>query len=359
MDEKVDLRDYDILLPDEVSMLKEFNEGKPIGELAHIEGIEDQFTWKRTFVNCWTGRPNSGKSTLLEFMALVKSKADDWKWCLWSPEMINSHKIGNLIHRSSSDIYDELIHMLTGKNPYKHFVDKYNIPQMKQEEYLEALMWVQDRIIVIDPKEKSYKNLIDTYNYLFEKYGFDGWIIDPFKNVRYEQTGTTDVVLHHIFDEFKYCAVHTNSSINIVAHPRSLGDSRDARIGGKENGAYKPVNQFHLLGGSAWDNAMDGIFSVYRPNIHQDPNDRRAWLYHYKQRKKHLVGETGVYKHIEFDKLKNRFYFDGRCPLDPEDFLTPIEKEGTDPDAMKKAVEKDQQYIEFKNTDYDQDKAPF
>ncbi len=359
----IDSREKDLLLPDEFAMIKEFNEGKPVGEFAHVEAISDQFTWKKTFVNCWTGRPNSGKTTLLSFLALVKSMKDPWIWCIWSPEMINSYKIDNKIVRSSSDILDEFIHAKTGKNPYKHFVSKYNIPQMLQEEYIEALLWIQDHFIIIDPKDKTYKSLIDTYNYWYDKYGFDGWIIDPFKNVRFEIKNTMDIVLHHIFDDFKYCAVNTNSCINIVAHPKSVSSGKDARIDGKEGGAYKPVSQFDLLGGSAWDNSMDGIFSVYRPNVHEDPNDPRTYLYHFKQRKKHLVGETGVYRHIEYNILKNRYYFEGKCPIDGS-WQQPINEEKKKHDDLTKAAKADQHYINFtespeENPNMDYDKAPF
>lgn len=313
----------ELLEPDLVSMLAEFDQGKPVGEAAHIEGLSDQFTWKKTFVNCWTGRPNEGKSTLLMFLALLKSKRDNWKWCLWSPEMINSHKADGKITRSSSDIFDELIHAFSGKNPYKHFTQKYGIPQMKKDEYIEALEWLQDRIFVINPEDKKYNSLLDCFKYWNDVHSFDGFIIDPFKNVRYDQKGTTDVVLHHIFDEIKDVAIDTNTSINIVAHPKSVSSGKDARKDGKENGAYRVVTQFDLLGGSAWDNAMDGIFSVYRPFRHKDPNDPRTWLYHLKQRKKHLVGETGVYKRIQYNMQKNRFFFDGVCPLSG-DFERPL-----------------------------------
>ena len=330
MADKIDPRENDILLPDMSSMINEFKEGKPIGESAHVEGLVDQFSWKRTFVNCWTGRPNSGKTTFLQFMAINKSKYDNWKWCIWSPEMINSHKINGKIVKSSSDIFDELIHTFTGKNPYKHFTTKFGIPQMSLDEYLEALEWVQDRFFVIDPKDRKYTALIDTFMYFYEKYGFDGWIIDPFKNVRYEQTATTDIVLHHIFDEFKEVAINTNTSLNIISHPRSTNEPKH------KDGSYKVVNQFDLLGGSAWDNSMDGIFSLHRPFAHINPNDPRMWLYHLKQRKKHLVGETGVYKHIEYNMKKNRFYFDGHCPIDGS-FQPPIGKEGMNPKDIKQS----------------------
>lgn len=310
MSEIIDERESSMLEPDLLSMIKEFNEGKPIGESANIEGLQDDFSWKRSFVNCWTGRPNFGKTTMLQFLATTKSKHDNWKWCIWSPEMVSSHKVNNNIVISAGDIYDELIHMFTGKSPYKHFVERYGIPQMSMDEYMAAMEWVQDRFFVIHPKDKQYKNVIDNFNYWYDRHGFDGWIIDPFKNLQFEVNGTMDMVLHKIFDDFKDVAVRTNSSVNIVAHPKSDNEPK------KKDGSYKVVTQFNLLGGSAWDNSMDGIFSIHRPYAHLDPNDPTTWLYHLKQRKKHLVGNTGVYKHIEYNERKNRYYFEAHCPID-------------------------------------------
>lgn len=352
------------LEPDSISMLKEFKEGKPIGESGRIEHLSDQFSWKRSFVNCWTGRPNFGKSTFLQFMAVNKSKHDNWKWCIWSPEMISSDKgKDGKVYKTATDIYDELIHIYTGENPYKHFKDRYGISQMSEERYLEAITWVQDRFFVVEPKDKRYKHLIDNYMYMYETYGIDGWIIDPFRSVRYDQLGgTLDYVLSQIFDEFKEAAILTNSSVNFIAHPKGDNDpfkrGKDGIITG-----YKPVNQYNLLGGSAWDNAMDGIFSVHRPYKHLDDNDPATYLYHHKQRKKHLVGDTGVYKKIEYNPKTNRYYFDGHCPIDGS-FKQPLIRDDkgaplpNQPQPPDRGLGKPQEIV-FEKTDEQLDDAPF
>lgn len=316
MAQLIDIRDESLLEPDLAIMIKEFKEGKQIGEDGRVAALKDQFSWKRSFVNCWTGNPNAGKTTFQQFMAVVKSKYDGWKWCIWSREMINAYNDNGKIRISASDIYDEIIHMITGKNPYKHFTEMHGIEQMTIEEYMEALDWVEKHFYVIEPKDKSYESIIDTFMYLYEKKGFDGFIIDPFKNLKLPD-GRTDDVLHRVFDDFKECSLKTNTSVNIIAHPKSSNDNKN------QDGSFKLVTQYELSGGAAWNNSMDGIFSVYRPFIHKNPNDKRMYLYHLKQRKKHLVGLTGVYKDIEFNWKTNRYYFDGYCPLDGS-YMEPI-----------------------------------
>lgn len=309
---KDNLHQDDLLYLNEQQMLFEFNNGKEIGEDAHISSIKDQFSWKRTFVNCWTGLPNFGKTTFLNFLTINKSVHDNWKWCIWSPEMVNSYKNKktNKIYKSSSDIYDELIHTYTGLNPYKHLVKKYNMEQMNKDIYINAMDWVKEHFYIISPKENNYKTLVDSFKFWNDKYGFDGFIIDPFKNLQYDITGTMDTVLHKIFDELKEIAILTNSTINIIAHPKSNNEPKNP------NGRFKVITQFNLLGGSAWDNSMDGIFSLDRPYMNLNPNDPSCVLYHLKQRKKLLVGRTGCSKDIEFDWRTNRYYFKEVCPID-------------------------------------------
>jgi hypothetical protein len=225
---------------------------------------------------------------------------------------------------------------------------------------MEALEWVQDRFYVISPKDKNYKNLIDTFMYHYEKLGFDGWVIDPFKNIQFEANGTMDNVLHRIFDDFKECSIMSNSSINIIAHPKSDNEPK------KQDGSYKVCTQFNLLGGAAWNNSMDGIFSLHRPYAHQDPNDPTTWLYHLKQRKKHLVGETGVYKHIEYVPRTNRYHFAGKCPIDGS-FKPPIQRDSQgmpkEPSFPPPMAGQETGQINFEKVEIDYgeeyDKAPF
>lgn len=351
-DKSIPVHENSLLLPNDEVMLSDFVNGKKVGEFAQVTELRDQFSWKRTFVNCWTGNPNSGKTEFLNFMQILKSYKDDWVWCLWSPEMIDSYKDKNGDPQiSASDIYDQLIHTYTGKNPYRHLQESEGIQQMPLEEYMEALEWVKGHFIVIHPKEKTYTSLIDTYKYFYDKYGFDGFTIDPFKNIRLPE-GRTDEVLHKAFDELKECALMTDSSINIVAHPRTLKDSKN------QDGSLKLVTQYDLLGGSAWNNSMDGIFSGYRPFIHKDSNDRRMWLFHLKQRKKVLVGNTGVYKKIEFDVSTNRYYFDGYCPIDGS-YLKPVEGDGAITESKVKMPEQaginfdQKELVNYESDDHD------
>jgi hypothetical protein len=306
--------------PNIAQMVNEFTEGKPIGVEAGVDHIKEGFSWKRGFINCWTGWPNAGKSTFLMFLMMMMSIKQGWKWCLWSPEMMSSYinDKGEVI-MTGSDIYDELVYMKTGKCPWSHYKNMFGIEQMPIEEYLEALSWVKDHFYVIDPEDTTPAGIIREFESMHKAYKFDGYLIDPFMNLDLDESGMrTDLYLARIFRDFRKFALKTNSCVNVVAHPKSQDEVKNPKTG-----AYKVCTQFMLSGGAAWNNNFDGIYSIYRPWGHKDPKEVKdgempseVWFYRLKQRKQQLVGRLGVAKGIHFDFETNRYYFDGVCPID-------------------------------------------
>lgn len=344
MAKKVDPREISVIPIDFAAQLEEFRNGKPIGENARIPVVHENFSWKRSFVNCWTGWPNDGKSTFFMFMALMKSVVDNWRWCVWSPEMYNNvkdHK-GKMIV-SASDLIDEIVFMYTGRNPYKHFEQRYGTKQMAEEAYHEAMKWVEEHFIFINPKGKTFKNLIDNFRYVYDLYEgkIDGFLVDPFKNIdhREEGNGRFDLYLDNVFSDAKEFSLETNTSLNFVAHPRNDKDPKNP------DGSYKLCSQFMLAGGASWNNNMDGIFSIYRPFKHKNPTDPRVTFFNLKQRKQQLVGRCGMYDKIELDFLTNRYYFDGYCPIDGS-YKEPIDtKIRRDAAAKKEQADKNENQV--------------
>lgn len=330
----------DSYLPPDIALMKiAFEEGKEIGEPARVSALEKIFAWKAGFLNAWIGFPNDGKSTFFSFMALVKAKIDDWKWCLWTPEMISSHLIDGKVYINADDVYDDLIFMYTGITPYKHWETKYNVKRIGWDDYFNAYEWVRDHFIVIDPSDRTYTSLLDNFKYQFEVNGCKGFLIDPYKNVKKQPEVRTDIWLTDMLTECKRFAQETHSCMNIIAHPRSLTEPKN------KDGSFKICTQFMLSDGAAWDQSCDGIYSIYRPERHKDSTDPNVSFYNLKQRKQQLVARTGVYEYITFDFMKNRYYFDGVCPIDGS-FYTPKQTEMFVDFQVKKAT-KNQGYVDM------------
>lgn len=293
-------------------MVNEWNEGTETGEPSRISELDEVFAWKRGFISGWYGWSNDGKGTFFDFMATVKAKHDGWKFCMMKQEDMSSRKSGKNIVMTADDIYNNIIWGYTGKTPYKHFAKKHFIPQIPLDEYMDKMTWVEEHFFVVNPTDRKFKNVMDTFLYYYEKFGIDVFLIDPWKSIITDRsTDTIDQVLNQAFIECKEFALKTNTSFNIIAHPKSMQDVKE------KDGKYKVVNQFMVSGGAAWDNNMDAQYSIYRPERHLSPSDPKVHFYNLKQRKSEIVGaRRGVYENITFDYKTKRYFFNQVCPLD-------------------------------------------
>lgn len=310
-----------LLLPDKDSLAKEFEFGEPSGEPSRVEQMAERFSWKRTFLNCWTGWPNHGKTQFLTYMAYIKARSDNWKFGIWSPEMISSAKdpTTKKVRKNANDIFNDLAFSHLGKPPYKNFAERYQLERPELIEYMEAIDFISSRFIIFNPHDRRYKSLLDNFKFWHDKHDFDGWILDPFKSIKHETNERFDLYLDDMFADMKDFCIDTNSVMNIVAHPKAITKVK------ADDGAFTVCSQFDLSGGAAWNNGMDSIFSVYRPLVHQNVLDPNVEFYSLKMRKQHLVGKVGVVKSIKYDYTKNRYYFDGHCPIEGKlslDFMT-------------------------------------
>jgi len=302
-----------ILRPDMESLLDEYENGKQLGETTHAKTLDGVISWKRTFVNCWTGWPNFGKSTFTKYIALLKSYKAGWKWVLFVPEDVGSHRMPNgKIKVDANDVWDELAFTYQGQTPYKHHHEKKGWARMERDVYIETMKWLEAHFMIVQPDNRSWNGLIDLIKYSYDHRPFDGIFIDPFKNIRSDEKGRTDLYLDETFAALKDVAIETNSSVNIVAHPKN---EKKKITSGQNEGEYKVVEPDMMLGGASWDNNMDGFYSFHRPFKHDDPKSPWCELFNLKQRKQTLVGKPGSVGDIFFVEKMNRFLFDKRDPF--------------------------------------------
>jgi hypothetical protein len=316
MDEKV-APDYAAAhIPVEInSLLREFSQGEQIGEKSRVDDLDEIFKWMRGTINGWYGWANDGKGTFFDFMAVMKSNFDGWKWCVMKQEDMSSTRNPDEKFASitANRIHKSYVWTKTGKTPYQHFANKYNTTRIEKQEYIEALEWVDEHFIVIHPKDRRFRNVIDTFNFYYEKFGVDGFLIDPFKSLKLDDTKRTDWMMDDLFIECKEFALRTNTTFNFIAHPKSMTDTKD------KDGRYRVVNQFMVAGGAAWDNNMDSQYSIYRPERHLNPADPKVHFHNLKQRNsEEVLAKRGSYDDIKFDPLTKRYFFNGVCPLSGE-----------------------------------------
>lgn len=294
--------------------------GVQVAESCMVDEMKENFAWKRGFQNCWTGFPNDGKTQFTLYMMTIKSLLSKWKWVIWSPEMKSSNFVDNKIKVHYNDLAYEIMAMCSGKTPYKHIHEKYNIPFMTLDETKEWYEWIQKYFVFIDPKNKKIDDIYKLLNRIYDDQGFDGMLIDPYKNIDSSDVPREDKFLHKVFDEFKDLAIRTNSVMNWIAHPKS-GVTRV--ITTKDEIKLAVCNQYMLSGGAAWDNSMDGIYSIQRPFALDDISSSVVAFHNLKQRKQELVCIRGCVENINFNIKSRRYLFNGN---DPFSFTSPIKK---------------------------------
>ena len=298
-------------------MKQDHANGVQIGDDCMVNDMREHFAWMRGHQNCWTGFPNDGKTEFTLFMMIVKALKSKWKWVIWSPEMKGANFVDGKIKVHYNILAYSMMSTITGKTPYKHIHEKYHIPFMTIDEIREMNKWIEEHFIFLDPKETKIDDIYNLLKRVFDKQGFDGVLIDPFKNIEPEPNKRDDQHLHQVFKRFKEFAIETNSVMNWVAHPKSGVTRVD------NNGDLNPCNQYMLSGGAAWDNSMDGIYSIQRPSPFDEFDGNLVTFHNLKQRMQELVCQRGKVENIKFDIKTRRYIFNGNDPLSSS---VPIEK---------------------------------
>ena len=313
-------KDPDIIGLDFNIMKQDYTDGVQIADDCMIPQMKENFAWMRGHQNCFTGFPNDGKTEMTLFLMTVKSLKSNWKWVIWSPEMKAANFVDGKVKVHYNVLAYNIMAAITGKTPYKHVHELYRVPIMTIDEIQDQKEWIEKHFIFLDPKQKKITDIYNLLKRVYEAQGYDGILIDPFKNIEAEHNVRDDKHLHDVFGKFKDFAVETNTVMNWIAHPKS-GINRIVNKNGVDH--LVPCNQYMLAGGAAWDNSMDGIYSIQRPNTLNDISDSAVSFHNLKQRMQELVCKRGTVENIDFDIKSRRYLFDGFSPLGFSEVMKP------------------------------------
>lgn len=277
---------------------------------AHVMQISEHMKWKKAFSYLWTGTPNAGKSTFVLYMALLMSFYDEWKWCVWTPEMEDAYKKGKSVKHHIKDLIDLLAWTITGKCPFEWKAKKLNLPFLDGKERRDAYQFINEHFKFIHAYNRTPGGLINAFGDIYDKHDVDGFILDPWKSVKQIITSRSDVWLEDVLMSFKEFSLLTNTVMNFVVHPKTLKDYKG------EDGQYRVITPFDLNGGAAWNNSMDVIISIRRI-LSEDFDEGRMELYFSKIRKQHLLGYTGRYEDVFFRAKSDYRYVFSRDKYDP------------------------------------------
>ncbi len=273
------------------SMLNDFRKGIQLGESTRFGIMDEYFRWKTGDVNLWIGYANSGKTTILMQLMIIKSMYDGWKWAVFSPENF-----------PANDFYNDLVEMYIGKW----------IGYMTEQEYSDACDFLNEHIFYVYPdNEHDIVSIHEKFRYLVLKYGVDGVVLDPFNQLDHLQKNfeREDMYLSRILKDIKRFALSNGINYNIVAHPKTPKYNEDRSL--------PVVDMYDVAGGAMWGNKTDQIISYHRPNSHQDKNDPCADIHIQKIKRKRTGGKLGFFS-TNLNWKTKRYMVEGIVPCDRE-----------------------------------------
>lgn len=293
-----------------------FKYGKDKGEKTHFHPIDEirNFTWKRGFMYCITGVPGSGKSELINQLAMLKSYYDKWRWKIYSPE---SYPV--------EDIVDTFIHSLIGKSTDPDYSN-----QMSEKEMNIAFKWVKEYFDFVD-----FEHMANLDDVLVGLKNYDGIIIDPFNSLD-DGEGNISSFLKKNLTKIKIEARKNNCVCVLIEHPHDANSKDD------QGNPLEP-SQYTLNGGAMWRNKCDVIGVVHRPLMYSEPMATNVTFRTRKIKNQKLNGFPGLAE-FSFNRNENRYFwrgdqgreitgFDNDIKPDKELFDRATNYEGYNPEA--------------------------
>ena len=279
-----------ILTLDKVKEQMESNylHGAKKGETTGVDHIDKVFKWMKGFTYVFAGYANHGKSEFLNYLMLMKSLKDGYKWAVFTPE-----------GHTPDTFYDNLIHMYSGQT-----TDHRSGNQITRSEYWKAANFIKEHFYYIYPKkEHSAENINAIFKYLIDHEGVDGCVIDPYNQLSFDSSGTEYLQIRNFLQTQRRFYIENNVIGIIVAHPKNPNPN--------DNGSIDPPQVYQISGGAEWNNKSDVIMTYHRPNFYSDITDTSCIFGTKKIKRQKDMALPGDIN-MMFDRKKNRFLF-----LDP------------------------------------------
>lgn len=218
-----------------------FTDGYELGQASYIEKLDGIFSWRKGFLYCFSGYPQSGKSEFINYSMLLRAKHYDDKIVMYSPESNTYELITNLARA------------YIGKNVNPEFDNLCT-----EDEYNNALDFIQDHYVFLENEEElpSVAGLLNTFERLSNK-GFTCFTIDPMNWLVESNVGETNLYnyLKVSLTNLKMFAKNFDTIVCYVEHPKTPSPVR---------GKIPKATAFSLAGGTMHFNKTDCMCLLHR-----------------------------------------------------------------------------------------------
>lgn len=258
--------------------------GRIVGETTNYPDLDKIFRWKRKDVGLVIGHGNYGKTQFWVHLMLVKSLYDNWRWAIFCPE-----------NYPATDFYIDVIEMYVGKH-----IDNRMGNKMSQDELYEAIDFFNDHFIYVYPDEAhDLQTILTIFRSLILRHGIDGFLIDPWNQLDHIIDNREDLYLSKALKDIKRFALINDVVFSIIAHPKTIAPNKDNEL--------PEIQVWHIAGGIMWNNKLDFIASVERPEWY---SNKQSGLTKFKTHKIKRRRTGGALGECEFDYVlkESRYY---------------------------------------------------
>ena len=240
-------------------------------------------------LNIVTGYPSSGKSQFVQALAVNTVKNLNWKWAIFSPEMM---PVGLL----SADFLEKIMH-----NPF------FGRDKMTEDEMRRGFNMLNESFHLIyhdDRDESSLDSILDGVEVAVSRYGVKGFILDPWNWMDIavpSGMGMTDYMDLQL-RKCRQFAIRTKIWFCIVAHPRK--PTKDPKTG-----KLPVATLMDISGSQAFHNKADYGLSIYR-----DMTNSGVTQVHVLKSKNRYIAEMNTVTDFRYD-IRSGTYTD----IDPNE----------------------------------------
>ena len=252
-----------------------YNNGVIGGLKIGWESLDPLYTVKEGFWTIVTGVPSSGKSGLLDHMAIKLAQTHGWKFGICSPE-----------NQPVSLHYVHLIEKVVGKPFFRGPQDR-----MTPQEAIIAMQWIREHFFMIlpDPKEDGsqvlkIEHILSDFKKTMFRHSTLGLIIDPMNELAHDMGNQReDQYISQFITKIRQFARTNGVHIWLAVHPRSMKTEPGQR--------HPVVRPSDLMGGSVWWAKADNVLSIDRDLA---PGGSSDIAVHVQKIKPRYIGMPGV-----------------------------------------------------------------
>lgn len=280
------------------------------GEPTGFRSLDHLVSLRRGFPLFVAGAPGHGKSIFVKQLAVNVANRHGWRTLAYMGE-----------EGSGVDLIGDLIEMKVGKDLRQTSEGGLdNLHAMTEEEFHDALVWVDRHFRVICPDMVSDKPFtLEAFHELADSDSFDMTILDPWNDLDHDfesSGGREDVYLANALRDIRRRCRESNRLDIVVTHIGKIHADKKTEDGRRYQGPAMPTE---WAGGQTWFRRAFQMLLVYRPpagyvvEAGGEPiEEGTAWVFCQKTKPKG-VGNLGRVV-MRWDKRRHRFIdfdFDG------------------------------------------------